>query len=165
MSSFRIRPRFQQSISIPPRSFEAQVASYLEDPDSHCVGTAMPDFVILKIPQEERHFWSPQLSLSLEEEDGGTCIRGLYGPNPTVWAIFFFGYSVLGVLALFVGIIGFSRMSLGLDAMILWLLPLFAGIAVALYIIAQTGQKVGAAQMFTLHHFLEKVIGEQVKIQ
>ena len=164
MSSLRIRPRFQQTLDSTPAQFQQAVKAQLEKPNARCVGTVIPDFIILKIPQGERHFWSPQLSLSLEEEQGKTLIRGLYGPNPSVWAIFFFGYAALGILGLFAAIIGFSRMSLGLDAQILWLLPLFAGIALALYLGAQAGQKVGAAQMFTLHHFLEEVTGLQVKI-
>ena len=164
MSSLRIRPRFQQTLDSTPAQFQQAVKAQLEKPNARCVGTVIPDFIILKIPQGERHFWSPQLSLSLEEEQGKTLIRGLYGPNPSVWAIFFFGYAALGILGLFAAIIGFSRMSLGLDAQILWLLPLFAGIALALYLGAQAGQKVGAAQMFTLHHFLEEVTGLQAKI-
>lgn len=165
MSSFRIRPRFQQTISATSAAFQQQVKLQLEKPGARCVGTVIPDFIILKIPEAERHFWSPQLSLSLEEEeDGQMLIRGLYGPNPSVWAIFFFGYAALGILALFAGIIGFSRLSLDLDAPILWLLPVFAGGALALYFGAQTGQKIGAAQMFTLHHFLEEVTGVQLRI-
>ena len=166
MSSFRIRPRFQQVIASSAEAFQQHVKSQLGKPGARCVGTVIPDFIILKIPQAERHFWSPQLSLSLEEEEeeGHILIRGLYGPNPSVWAIFFFGYAALGILALFAGIIGFSRLSLELEAQILWLLPVFAGMALALYVGAQAGQKIGAAQMFTLHHFLEEAIGTQVKI-
>ncbi len=164
MSSFRIRPRFQQTIPGTASAFQQAVKAQLEKPGARCVGTVIPDFIILKIPQAERHYWSPQLSLSLEEAEGNVLIQGLYGPNPSVWAIFFFGYAALGILSLFAGIIGFSRLSLGLEAQILWLLPVFGGIALALYFGAQAGQKVGAAQMFTLHHFLEEVTGVQVRI-
>lgn len=164
MSSFRIRPRFQYVLDSTPAQFEQLVRSKLDNPGAHCVGMVMPNYITLKIPAEERHYWSPQLSLSFEEENGKTRIWGLYGPNPPVWAIFFFGYAALAILGMFISIIGFSRMSLGLDAPILWALPVLGGLALALYLGAQTGQKIGAAQMFTLHHFWEDTIGEQVKI-
>jgi len=165
MTSLRIRPRFQQIIPAPPEKVEERMKLRLKEPQNVCVGRVIPSFIVLKIPHEERHYWSPQLSLSLEEHEKGTLVRGLYGPNPTVWAMFTFGYSALGLIALFIAIIGSSKASLGLDAPILWVLPVLAGLAVILYFVAQTGQKIGVEQTFTIHHFYEDAIGERVHIE
>ena len=161
MTSLRIRPRFNQILSETPNSVEERMKLKLKEPENDCVGRVIPGFIILKIPHKERHYWSPQLSLSLEEHEDGTLIRGLYGPNPTVWAMFTFGYSALGIIALFIAIIGSSKVSLGLDAPILWVLPVLAGLALILYFVAQTGQKIGVEQTFTIHHFYEEAIGEK----
>ena len=127
MTSLRIRPRFIQIISAPPAKVEERMKMQLKEPNIACVGRVIPGFIVIKIPQAERHYWSPQLSLSLEEHEDGTHVRGLYGPNPTVWAMFTFGYSALGLIALFIAIIGSSKISLGLEAPILWALPVLAG--------------------------------------
>jgi hypothetical protein len=40
----------------------------------------------------------------------------------------------------------------------------FAIIAVILYVFSQVGQKLGAEQTFTLHHFFEEVVHQKVHI-
>lgn len=165
MTSIRIRPRFNQIIRDSPENVESRVRSKLKQPQSECTGRVIPGFIVLEIPISERHYWSPQLSLSLEEHEEGTLIRGLYGPNPTVWSMFAFGYSAIGILALFASIIGFANLSLGLEAPVLWVLPVLGAVALVLYLVAQTGQKIGVEQTFTIHHFYEDVIGEKVHIE
>lgn len=165
MTSFRIRPRFQ---IVSPDS-EADIAQLLKNRvqqgECACRVSIIPGFIVLKIPADQRHYWSPQLSLSLEPSDEGTLIRGLYGPNPTIWAMFAFLYAGIGLLALFIMIIGFSAKSLGNSAPILWALPVLGGVAALLYVFAQTGQKLGAEQTFTLHRFFEETVGLKTPIE
>lgn len=164
MSSFRIRPRFRHFIKDTPQNVQERIEIHLRDPHTTIKGQVSRGYIVLKIPQEDEHFWSPQLMLSFEEENGGTVISGLYGPRPSIWALFAYGYAALGILAIFIAIIGTSNMSLGKSSSILWALPLLGGLAVALYIIAQTGQKLGAQQTFTLHYFYQGAIGEDVVV-
>lgn len=165
MSSFRIRPRFKIKVNVSTEALVKLLKTELkEKEDSACVGSVLENYAVIKIPLKERHFWSPQLSLSYDELNGETEIRGLYGPNPTVWAVFFFGYAALGIIGLFIAVIGFSRHTLDMPTNILWGLPIIGALAVILYIIAQTGQKLGAENMYTLHHFFEDTIHKKVHI-
>jgi hypothetical protein len=167
MTSIRIRPRFKAKYKMKPEEVGELFRKHLEKMDCGCSAEILPNFIVMNIRLQERHFWSPQLSLSFEadEEDNSfTVIRGLYGPNPTVWAFFFYGYAALAVLVTFLGMYGFSLYSLGQDATILWALPVLAAAAVMLYVVAQFGQKIGAEQMFTLHHFFEDAIGHHIHI-
>jgi hypothetical protein len=165
--SVHIRPRFKQSSKLDMEELQTKIRTLLDAEGAQCTGTMITGHIVLRIPIEDRHFWSPQLSLSLEDLDepaGGTLIRGLYGPNPTVWALFAFGYSAIGFMALFISIIGFSQKNLGQAAPILWVLPfLFLGVIV-LYLVAQAGQRLGADEMRTLHHFYENAVGERVEV-
>ncbi len=124
----------------------------------------LPGHLYIKIHPNEQHFWSPQLNLTFEQEDDQVIVRGLYGPNPTIWAIFFFGYVILGILTLFIGMWGLTRYSLGMDHTILWTIPIFAVIALILYISAQAGQKLGAQQMYDIHHFYEELTGDRIEV-
>ena len=166
MTSIRIRPRFKDTYHVTPKVLEEQVREQLRLKDCPCTAKIIPGFIVLKVLENEQHFWSPQLSLSFDLDESGerTIIRGLYGPNPTVWAIFTFGYGAIAVLALFLGFYGFSQYSLGQNAAILWSLPILGLAATALYVIAQFGQKLGVEQTFTLHHFFEDTIKHRIHL-
>jgi hypothetical protein len=165
MSSFRIRPRFKENLSLTKDAFKDQIDQSLKDAKG-LVGLISESYCVLKIPTEERHYWSPQLTITIEEDEHNDhiTVRGLYGPKPSVWAVFFMSYAALGVLALFAGVYGLSLLMLEKPAPILWAVPAFAVIALILYFIAQGGQKIGAEQMFRIHHFYEAAMKHHVKI-
>lgn len=130
-----------------------------------CVGREVDNHIVIKIPKEEQHYWSPQLSLSLEEEEKGTLIRGLYGPSPNVWALFAFGYGALSVLWMFHAIVGFSIWQMGNGSMVLLSSFLEPFLALLLYIAAQMGQKKGAEQLYRLHFFFEGIVHSKLIIE
>ncbi|GAB4231272.1 MAG: hypothetical protein Tsb0034_03500 [Ekhidna sp.] len=163
MSSFKIRPRFKHTLEGDKEDWENRLVSSLQTNNLFLLGH-LPGHIYIKISPEHQHFWSPQLHVSFEQEEEHVIVRGLYGPNPTLWAIFFFGYVVLGLLTLFVGMWGLTRWSLGLDHNILWLIPAFVIAAIVLYFAAQAGQKLGAQQMFDIHHAYEDLVGSHVKV-
>ncbi|WP_338392083.1 hypothetical protein [Fulvitalea axinellae] len=136
----------------------------LQSSEKRCVGIVNDNYIVLKVPLEDRHFWSPQLSLTLTEDNGETLIKGRYGPKPSVWTLFAFGYAALGILTLFIGMYGLSTWSLGMDSSALWWIPALVGLAVLLYLSAQAGQKIGAEQMFTLHHFFEDATKTKINV-
>ena len=165
MSSFRIRPRFRQHVKDSFDDIKGRMKKGIEKNNNPYAVTYLPNQITLRILPEDRHFWSPQLNITLEEKDDGTLIRGLYGPNPSIWAMFFFAYSALGVIILFAGMVVLSQVSLGMEAPLWWVIPVCAALIIIVYLIAQTGQKIGAREMFDLHHFYESILGEKVLIK
>lgn len=166
MSSFRIRPRFTASLPMKVEEVAKLFQAKLDEECACCEGRVYLDTVVLQIPEVERHYWSPCLTITLEEdENDSTFIRGLYGPAPNVWAIFTYGYAAIAILAMFAGSYGLSQLALDKSPWMLWTVPGFLFLGLVLYLIAQTGQKVGAEQTFTLHHFYEDTIGERTHIQ
>ncbi len=162
MSSFRIRPRFKHLIRGTQKDeLESAVCLALEH-NEQFVFNYLPDHIYIKIHPDTRHIWSPQLHLSFEQGGNDVVVRGLYGPNPTVWGFFFLGYGAIGILSLFLGMWGASLWSLGKDASVLWGMPVLAALALGLYIISQAGQKLGAQQMFDIHHFYEDISHNKV---
>lgn len=167
MSSFRLRPKFDIIVDSKANDIIQTAKTRLKQQDAPCTGIAMQDHITLRILQQERHFWSPQLSILLisDDESNQTAIKAVYGPMPNVWTFFTLSYLAISVLAVFISIIGFSQYSLGLESKILWVLPVLAFFALFLYFLSQFGQKLGAEQMFTLHHFFEEVIGRRIHIE
>lgn len=167
MSSFRIRPKFEILVEKSASEIIALTKEKLKTPDAPCSGTAMQDHITLRILKPERHYWSPQLSILLfsDGDENLTTVKAVYGPMPNVWTLFTVSYLAISVLVIFISIVGFSQMSLGMESNILWFLPFLGGLAVFLYLLSQFGQKLGAEQMFTLHHFFEEVIGQRIHIE
>jgi len=165
MSSFRIRPRFRQEINASFEEIQERIKKALEKQEKPYATVFLPNQITLRIPPEDRHFWSPQLSITLEQQEQGTLVRGLYGPNPSIWALFFFAYASLAIIILFAGMVVLSQISLGMEAPLWWAIPVCAALILIIYLIAQTGQKLGAQEMFDLHHFYENTLGEKVMIE
>lgn len=165
MTSFRTRPKFKITSSRNVIDIVRLLADALEKTSLPVEGKVFNSHGLLRIKPEQQHYWSPQLSISFEEtEDNQTIIRGMYGPNPSVWAIFLMGYILLGLGIFFMTMIGLVRMNLKLDASILWIVPFLMGGTFILWLVAQTGQKVGAEQTFMIHHFFEESINDQIHI-
>lgn len=166
MTSFRLRPRFQIQTDESEDTVISKLRSKLESENHPFDEVMMPDHYILKVRSEDQHYWSPQLNLKFnrKEDDDILIISGRYEPHPNVWTLFMILYLAIAVLTLFIAVLGFSRMSLGLPAPILWILPVLAALAVFLYILTQLGQKLGAEQTFDLHHFFEGAMGTDIHI-
>jgi len=166
MSSFRVRPRFVQTVPLTPSEIEDRVASALGERCHGCELKRFPGYLTLRIPEKEQHFWSPQLTLSLDPtEEGGTTISGIYGPKTNVWSMFLYGYLSVGTLATFTGIFGIAQWVVGAKAWGLLPFGIFLALAIALYLLAQFGQKLGARQTYTLHLAYEAAVGETVEIR
>ena len=165
MSSFNMRPRFKHTVIAVQEDLEKELLKGIKQKETTFVFNYLPGHLYIKIHPDEQHFWSPQLHLSFEQDQDQVIIRGLYGPNPTVWAIFFFGYVILGLLALFIGMWGLTKWSLGMDYTVLWIIPILGVLALMLYFSAQAGQKLGAQQMYDIHHAYEELTGNHVKVE
>jgi hypothetical protein len=152
---FEIRLRFKKMVPESPEEITEKVKEILANHQDKIVGRVTHNHVRIRILEEDRHFWSPQLTLNLLETGLGTEVRGMYGPKPDVWLGYMFVYFFLGFVTLVVSIVGFSRMNLGLSSYILWLIPFALGGILVLYLSSKTGQKLGRKQTELIHSLIE----------
>lgn len=165
MTSFRVRPKFKITADKKVDEVVKSLNHQLNETTLPVEGKVFNTHGLLRIIPAQQHYWSPQLNISFEEnDDQKTVIRGMYGPHPSVWAIFLMGYVLLGLAIFFITMIGLVRLNLKLDASILWIVPFLIGGIAILWLMAQTGQKVGVEQTFMIHHFFEEAIDEQIHI-
>lgn len=154
-NKLRIRPRFRKAVSYAPEMVSAKIKSALESEEATCSGKIIKDYVVLKIPTSQQHYWSPQLTLELESNKRGSLIRGLYGPKPGVWTMFVFFYSSIGFLTLMGLIFGLSQMMLKMNPYGLWLALIGSVLLLGLFIVSKIGQGLGLKQMHQLKDFLD----------
>ncbi len=165
MSSFGIRPHFSETIDLTPEDAQAKIIGEVERGKYRCEVKSFDGFICLRIPRQDRHFWSPRLNLSLQPTDDGKAhLQGVYGPNANVWSLFLYGYLITGSLAVFSGILGFAQLTVGGRPWGLWLFGTVVAIAAGLYLLAQFGQKLGAAQTYRLHQIYESAMGRPVEL-
>lgn len=153
-----IRPRFRKQSNESIEILLLQLQSLLDTNLDSIEGSIVHHHATIKIPQEQLHFWSPQLALSFEAVGEKSVIRGLYGPNPNVWLMFMFLYFFMGFVALVLLIIGISRLNLGLTAYILWAVPFVLGGIFVLWIAGKAGRKIGHDQMYQIHNLVKPAI-------
>jgi len=110
----------------------------------------------LRMPQDQRHLWSPALSGHFEDkEGGGSVLHGLIGPNPNAWTAVTFSYLACGTGILFLTTFGGVQLFLGKNPWAFWASLVLLFFMLIAWLAAQAGQKIAAPQTATLRHFLE----------
>ena len=158
MELIEVRPRFRKK---SPRGVPELLNDLNELLMAHPTkmhGQIVHHHATIKIPDEQLHFWSPQLTLSFEEKEDGSLIRGMYGPRPHIWLGFMFLYFLLGFITLVVLIVGLSQLNLGLTAYILWTVPFALGGFFVLWFSSKAGQKLAHEQIWQIHNIIKPIV-------
>ncbi|MCB0611151.1 MAG: hypothetical protein H6562_00595 [Lewinellaceae bacterium] len=153
---FEVRPRFRKLVPHSMEELTGNVKTSLEASAQEITGSVGPSYLVLKVKSDERHFWTPQLNVSLEDDPNGTIVNGMYGPRPDIWMLFVFLYFLCGFITLVVLIIGLSQYQLGLSAYILWAIPFTLGGIFVLWFSSRTGQRLGKDQLQKIHGFVQQ---------
>lgn len=162
VDSFPLRPRFRFISKYSVEEIEQQLRATLLSQLYPCTGSVRHGFATINISKQDQHFWSPQLTISIEETEEGTSVRGLYGPKPSVWTLFIFFYTLIGFGAIISAMIGFSNLSLDKAAGILWLSPILLLLFLSLFGVSRMGKKLGKEQMQILHLFIETACKQKI---
>lgn len=157
-----IRPRFHLQIDKTVDEVQELISKTIKSNEFPCTGRIKHGFGVINILKKDQHFWSPQLTVTVEEVEGKTEIRGLYGPKPSVWTMFIFFYCVVGFLAIISTMVGLSNLSLEKPAGVLWLTPIFVLLFLSIYLVSNFGKKLGKDQLTILHNFFEKALNIKV---
>ena len=153
MNPIRIRPRFKMVVPESPAILLQRFMHRLGDPASDCRGSVVQHHVLLRVPQADQHYWTPNLSLELEEHPDGTMVRGLFGPRPAVWTFCMFIYSAIGFFTLMGTIYGLSQWMLKMPPSGLYALPAGVLLMSSIYLVSRTGQRMSRHQMHRLYRF------------
>ena len=123
-------------------------------------GKIVDHHIIIDVPKDDEHFWSPQLHIEVEDgENGGTQIKGLYGPKPQIWSLFMFIHFGVALAFMVFLVLAYSRWSLEQDysfaLMMCFIMPVLWFV---LYFIGRLGRKKGAEQIHQIDAFLKTIL-------
>lgn len=156
-----IRPRFKLKIHLEPETALENVAKLLYA-DKTVSGEHSGSYIFLKIPSWHQHYWSPEMSVRIEQEDytDFTTVSCLIGPRQTVWAMFTFLYSFIILMSTFGGIYGLVKYQETGLVNWLWVIPAGVMLTFTLFITSKIGQQKGRDQMLHLVSFLYHSLDE-----
>jgi hypothetical protein len=158
MAQPRMRPRFAVEVD---SSVEDVMVVLCERADGNTHGVRVNctrRHGVLDFPKHQRHFWSPQLGLTVEavgESDGRTRVLGHFSPHPHIWQAFVFIYGTLFAAGFFSMMFGLAELGMGRTP---WTLlgPVVATALVAfVYGATFIGQGLGAEEMYRLRAYLD----------
>ena len=162
--AFKLRPRFvihsQLSISEIGERFKASYTGV----NKSFSGKVRTGYVSIYPLDEDRHYWSPHFSLSMEQSEDDeykTLISVLYGPAPEVWTMFVFFYAIIGLLIVIATVIGFANKSIGESGAILWAVPFLLIVLASMYAVSYYGQKKGHDQVEGIYKFMLGVLNNE----
>ena len=112
----------------------------------------------LFVEDQDRTFWSPHLSVQVEDAEEGSRLHGRYAPHPEVWTLFVFLYAAFGFAALIGLGWGFSQVVLERAPWGLLLTPVALLGMGALYLGARWGQRRTRDQMIVLRDRLDGLL-------
>jgi hypothetical protein len=161
LPEFSVRPRFQVESPMSAAEVVQRIKDGLKACKKDCQGTTAVRYAIITVPERERHFWSPHLTITIEDHEGGGClVRGLYSPAPMAWTMFVFFYTVIGMSMLGALLYGLSCYSLDKPTTAFWWALGLAMVLLSIYLVSYSGQKLGRKQLGQLHRFIEDCLGQ-----
>src|SRR5690606_42114545 len=113
MSDLKFRPRFKIETVLTPEEAQDKIKVLFKTPHDFETTHVKTHFII-KMPEQMRHYWSPQMDVSVYYDDYSetTQVRCLLAPAPAVWTMFMSIYSFARFAVFFALLIGISHYNL-----------------------------------------------------
>ena len=124
------------------------------------VVSCVDDHIFIKLPNNQQHFWSPQLHLEIAKtSETKSSLHGFFGPNPTVWTMFMFLHVAVGIFFMVNATWLYSNYNLGNPILFpIIIAAILILLWVLLYVAGRVGKKKGKAGMRELYDFMLETI-------
>ena len=159
MTDLSIRPRFKLETSLTESQIKQLFDDQLKNNNTHgFIGSMKHGHLILRLPKNKKHFWSPQLDVSFISEENKTILNCLITPEPGIWTFFMFVYILSGFGTLIGLMIGTSQYSLDKETWGYWIAIASALLGIIFYIVAQTGKRLALDNRKAFYYFIKDLI-------
>ncbi len=160
-SELHLRPRFKLNIDESQQKLITKFQNNVKNTNCNYCVKVIDGHIVIDIPANENHFWSPQLNIEIEKaEENKSIVKGLFGPKPQVWTLFMFIHFVMAIAFIGFSIMAYVKWTLKSDykmALIITLaLPM---LWIVMYFLGSLGKKRGHKQMDELHGFMIETLG------
>lgn len=161
-----IRPRFSLKIACEPEVALEHVKKRMLE-DKTVSGERSLSLLFIKTPSWLQHYWSPEMTARIEVEEftDYTSVSCLVGPRQSVWALFVFFYSIIGIATLFAIMFGYIRYTQFDSPALLYCSSIGVLLLLSVFITSKFGQRKGRDQMLHLISFLYHSLDEITEVE
>jgi hypothetical protein len=144
----KIRPRFKLESPASKEKLMTLISEHSKQ-DTTIIHNTHDRFIKLSVPAKDQHYWSPVVSLSFEQEDNRTLVRGVIGPKENIWTMFMFFYIGISVLGFFATMFSLVKLQTSGSTAYLFLIPIFLIILSTIFLTSRYGKVQAHSQ--TIH--------------
>jgi len=151
-----LRPRFKMQLDESQQKIIEKFKDNLNDGDCKYCSKIIDGHIIIDVPKEDNHFWSPQLNIEIDNlTSEKSVVKGLFGPKPQVWTLFMFIHFAMTVAFIGFGIMTYVQWTLKSDFRTSLIVTIAIPILwILMYILGRIGKATGHKQMDELHNFM-----------
>lgn len=155
-SDIHLRPRFKMDFDESQQCIISKFEDNLKDGDCKYCSKIVDGHIVIDVPVEENHFWSPQLNIEIEKvEDNKTIVKGMFGPKPQVWTMFMFFHFAVAVAFIGFTVMAYVQWSLNMENLFALIMVIGLPIIwIIMYFLGRIGKRTGHKQMDELNDFL-----------
>jgi len=144
-------PTFDLPLNRPRAQVTAQLKDFLAHPDCPFEGRLLGDHLTLTVRPQDRHFWSPWLTLAVRDDadapSDASHVHARFNPHPSIWsAVIFSGLALLTISAI-AAMWGVAQLIMGHSPLAWIVIPACFILAGALYWTSHIGQALADEQM------------------
>ncbi|MET3731852.1 hypothetical protein [Moheibacter stercoris] len=164
VEAIRTRPRFKVDTKMSAEEFSKSLHKHIKDRNQTLIGYCNHEVGMVRLIKDKEKFWAPQLQIRIEanpHKKGKNTIRGMFGPNSSIWTLFMFSYGLGGAIILTTGLYGWVELALGIGHYWVWTNLLGALLIVGPFIAAKIGQRIAKGHMDVLRTFIERVLVDE----
>ena len=161
-SDIHLRPRFKMNFNESQDVLISKFKKNLKSENCNYCSKIVDGHIIIDVPEDENHFWSPQLNIEIETMQADkTIVKGLFGPKPQLWTLFMFFHFAVAVAFIGFSIMTYVQWTLKEDySMALMIVIGLPILWVAMYFLGRIGRRKGHKQMDELYGFMMKTLEE-----
>lgn len=157
--TMRLRLRFYKDVTASSEELRQKFETFTAQKSENFKVKICDNHIWMFVSGNKKQYWSPHLHLELEPKENHTHIRGLFGPDQTLWTLFMFlHFIVAGIFTVF-GAMLYSNLRLkqpyNLDLLVMFLMVV---VWFLLYFIARQIRFNGTGQMDELEALFLKII-------
>ncbi|UCD25877.1 MAG: hypothetical protein JSW51_08045 [Gemmatimonadota bacterium] len=151
-----MRPTF--SVELPLSADEAIERIRAEIASSQLNTMSAGRCAEFRVAESERRFWSPYLSVQVQDTPEGSLLRGRFSPRPEIWTMFMFVYFVMTFAIFFGAAFGYVQWAMGDSPWGLLAVPGGILVIVLLHAASLVGQRLSSDQTVELREALDLVL-------
>ncbi len=159
-SDIHLRPRFKMNFNESQDVLISKFKNNLKSEKCNYCGKIVDGHIVIDVPVDENHFWSPQLNIEIEKiSTDETIVKGLFGPKPQLWTLFMFFHFAVAVAFIGFSIMAYVQWTLKEDNSMALIIVIGLPILwIIMYLLGRIGRRKGHKQMDELYGFMMKTL-------